>query len=103
MRRTTVIFIAVIGALALFVAFGPGRRLPGLDPDGGSRLIETKLGLDLQGGLKVEYRVNPVGDRTPGLADLEIVREIIEARVNSTGVAEPAVAGGGAQRPGGGL
>ena len=98
MRRTTVIFIAVIGALALFVDFWPRLRLPGLDPDGGSRLIETKLGLDLQGGLKVEYRVNPVGDRTPGLADLEIVREIIEARVNSTGVAEPVVVTSGTDR-----
>src|SRR3972149_6253991 len=98
MRRTTVIFIAVIGALALFVDFWPRLRLPGLDPDGGSRLIETKLGLDLQGGLKVEYRVTPVGGRPPGLAALEIVREIIEARVNSPGVAEPVVVTSGTDR-----
>ncbi|MCI0584468.1 MAG: protein translocase subunit SecD [Chloroflexi bacterium] len=98
MRRTTVIFIAVIGVLALIVDFWPRLRLPGLDPDAGNRLIETKLGLDLQGGLKVEYRVNSVGDRSPGLADLEIVRGIIEARVNSTGVAEPVVVTSGTDR-----
>jgi preprotein translocase subunit SecD len=98
MRRTTVTFIAVIGVLALIVDFWPRLRLPGLDPEGGARLIETKLGLDLQGGLKVEYRVNSVGDRTPGLADLEIVRGIIEARVNSTGVAEPVVVTSGTDR-----
>ncbi|MEW5991221.1 MAG: protein translocase subunit SecD [Chloroflexota bacterium] len=98
MRRTTVIFIAVIGVLALIVDFWPRLRLPGLDPDGGARLIETKLGLDLQGGLKVEYRVNAVGDKSPGLADLEVVRGIIEARVNSTGVAEPVVVTSGTDR-----
>jgi len=98
MRRTTVIFIAVIGVLALIVDFWPRLRLPGLDPEAGNRLIETKLGLDLQGGLKVEYRVNPVGDKSPGLADLEIVRGIIEARVNSTGVAEPVVVTSGTDR-----
>ncbi|HEX9550236.1 MAG TPA: hypothetical protein VF971_04000, partial [Candidatus Limnocylindrales bacterium] len=98
MRRTTLIFIAVIGVLALFVDFWPRLRLPGLDAEGGSRLVETKLGLDLQGGLKVEYRVNSVGDRSPGLADVEIVRGIIEARVNSTGVAEPVVVTSGTDR-----
>ena len=98
MRRTTVILIAVIGALALFVDFWPRLRLPGLDPEGGSRLIETKLGLDLQGGLKVEYRVNPSGGKTPTLADVEIVREIISNRVNSTGVAEPVVVTSGSDR-----
>jgi len=98
MRRTTFILIAVIGVLALFVDFWPRLRLPGLDPEGGSRLIETKLGLDLQGGLKVEYRVNPSGDKTPTLADVEIVREIISNRVNSTGVAEPVVVTSGTDR-----
>ncbi|HEX5590893.1 MAG TPA: protein translocase subunit SecD [Candidatus Limnocylindrales bacterium] len=98
MRRTTLVFIAVIGALALFVDFWPRLRLPALGPDGGSRLVETKLGLDLQGGLKVEYRVNPAGGRTPTLADVEVVRQIIERRVNSTGVAEPVVVTSGTDR-----
>jgi preprotein translocase subunit SecD len=98
MRRTTVALIAIIGVLALTVDFWPRLRLPGLDPEGGNRLIETKLGLDLQGGLKVEYRVNPSGGKTPTLADVEIVRQIIENRVNSTGVAEPIVVTSGTDR-----
>ncbi len=98
MRRTTVILIAVIGALALFVDFWPRLRLPGIDAEGGSRLIETKLGLDLQGGLKVEYRVNPSGGKTPDVAAIEVIRGIMEQRVNSTGVAEPVVVTSGTDR-----
>ena len=54
MRRTTFILIAVIGVLALIIDFWPSLRLPGLEAGSGNRLIETKLGLDLQGGRKVE-------------------------------------------------
>ena len=98
MRRTTLVFIALIGALALFIDFWPRLRLPSFEAEGGSRLIETKLGLDLQGGLKVEYRVNPAGGKTPTLADVEVARQIIEQRVNSTGVAEPVVVTSGTDR-----
>ncbi|MBF8290904.1 MAG: Protein translocase subunit SecD, partial [Chloroflexi bacterium] len=98
MRRTGIILIAAIGALALFVDFWPRLRLPGFDSESGNRLIETKLGLDLQGGLKVEYRVNPSGGKTPDLAAIEIVRGIIEQRVNSTGVSEPVVVTSGTDR-----
>ncbi|MBI2776761.1 MAG: protein translocase subunit SecD [Chloroflexi bacterium] len=98
MRRTGLVLIAVIGALALFIDFWPRLRIPGGDAEGGSRLIETKLGLDLQGGLKVEYRVDPAGGKTPSLADVEVVRQIIENRVNSTGVAEPVVVTSGTDR-----
>jgi len=98
MRRTTFILIAVIGVLALIIDFWPALRLPGLEAGSGNRLIETKLGLDLQGGLKVEYRVVPAGDKTPTLADLEVVREIMDRRVNSSGVAEPIVVTSGTDR-----
>ena len=98
MRRSALILIAVIGVFALVIDFWPKLRLPGLDSESGSRLIETKLGLDLQGGLKVEYRVTPAGGKTPTLADLTVVREIMERRVNSTGVAEPVVVTSGDDR-----
>ncbi len=98
MRRSALILIAVIGVLALVVDFWPALRLPGLGADGGSRLVETKLGLDLQGGLKVEYRVKPSGDKSPSAADLEVIRGIMENRVNSTGVAEPLVVTSGSDR-----
>lgn len=98
MRRSALILIAVIGVFALVIDFWPRLRLPGLETDGGTRLIETKLGLDLQGGLKVEYRVVPSGGKTPTASDLEVVRGIMENRVNSTGVAEPVVVTSGTDR-----
>jgi preprotein translocase subunit SecD len=98
-RRTGPILIAVIGVLALLVDFWPNLTLPAITgSEGGARRIETKLGLDLQGGLKVEYRVDPNGDRIPSLADVEVVKQIIERRVNATGVSEPVVVTSGTDR-----
>ncbi|HEV2005646.1 MAG TPA: protein translocase subunit SecD [Candidatus Limnocylindrales bacterium] len=96
MRRTGPILIAVIGVLALLVDFLPGLTVPG-GPDG-SRVLDTKLGLDLRGGLKVEYRVDPAGGKSPTLADTEVVKGIIERRVNGTGVSEPVVVTSGTDR-----
>ena len=98
MRRTGPILIVVIGLMALALDFWPNLYLPGLTGDTGPRKIETKLGLDLQGGLKVEYRVDPNGDKTPTLADVEVVKQIIERRVNATGVSEPVVVTSGTDR-----
>ena len=97
MRRTGPILIAVIGVLALLVDFLPGASVPG-GADGGNRVLETKLGLDLRGGLKVEYRVDAAGGKTPTLADTEVVKGIIERRVNATGVSEPVVVTSGTDR-----
>jgi protein-export membrane protein SecD len=97
-RRTGPILIAVIGLLALVIDFWPNLYLPALSADAGARKIETKLGLDLQGGLKVEYRVDPNGNVQPTLGDVEVVKQIIERRVNATGVAEPVVVTSGTNR-----
>ncbi|HUQ78399.1 MAG TPA: protein translocase subunit SecD, partial [Patescibacteria group bacterium] len=97
-RRTGPILIAVIGLLALVIDFWPNLSLPALTGDAGGRKVETKLGLDLQGGLKVEYRVDPNGDRQPTLGDVEVVKQIIERRVNATGVSEPVVVTSGTDR-----
>jgi protein-export membrane protein SecD len=97
-RRTGPILIAVIGLLALAIDFWPNLTLPALTQNEGPRKIETKLGLDLQGGLKVEYRVNPAGGKTPSQADVDVVKQIIEARVNATGVSEPVVVTSGTDR-----
>jgi len=96
MRKTGPILIVVIGILALIVDFYPRLTVPG--PDGSSRRIETKLGLDLEGGQRVEYIVRPIEDRTPEPADLSIIRDIIERRVNESGVAEPVVTTQGTDR-----
>ena len=69
-------------------------------------MVETKLGLDLQGGLRVEYQALPqtvamqrascVTDADVG--DLRRSAAIIERRVNSTGVSEPVVQTQGTDR-----
>jgi preprotein translocase subunit SecD len=97
MRKTGPILILVIGVLALIVDFVPNLRLPDSSAEG-SRAIETKLGLDLQGGLRVEYQAKQVGDKIPGPADLAVIRQIIENRVNSTGVSEPVITTQGSDR-----
>jgi preprotein translocase subunit SecD len=97
MRKTGPILILVIGILALFFDFFPGLRVPDGSAEG-SRPIETKLGLDLRGGLRVEYQAKPVGDKVPGPDDLGVIRTIIENRVNSTGVSEPVITTQGTDR-----
>ena len=97
MRKTGPILILVIGLLALIVDFVPGLTLPD-SSESGSRPIETKLGLDLQGGLRVEYQAQQVGDKIPRQEDLEVIRRIIENRVNATGVSEPVITTQGADR-----
>ena len=99
MRRAGPILILLIGALALLVDFFPGLSLPSADSvDGSWRPITTKLGLDLEGGLRVEYQAIPVGDRAPGPGDMSIIKDIIERRVNTTGVSEPVVVTQGSDR-----
>jgi protein-export membrane protein SecD len=98
MRKTLPILIIVLGLLALVVDFWPNLRVPGLGADGSARLIETKLGLDLEGGLRVEYQARQVGDRVPSPDDMGVIRNIIERRVNATGVAEPVVTTQGSDR-----
>jgi preprotein translocase subunit SecD len=97
-RRTGLILIAVIGLFALFVDFFPNLYIPTLQQGEAARKIETKLGLDLQGGLKVEYRVNPTRGQAPTLADVNVVKGIFERRVNATGVSEPVVVTSGTDR-----
>jgi preprotein translocase subunit SecD len=95
MRKTGPILILIIGILALIVDFVPGLAVP----DGETtRVLETKVGLDLRGGLRVEYQALPVEGRAPRPEDLEVIRTIIENRVNSTGVSEPVITTQGSDR-----
>jgi preprotein translocase subunit SecD len=95
MRRAGPFLILIIGVLALIVDFVPGLTVPGAD---GDRVLETKLGLDLQGGLRVEYQAQPVEGKFPRPEDLQVIRTIVENRVNSTGVSEPVVTTQGSDR-----
>ncbi len=96
MRRAGPILIVVIGLLAFVAAFFP---VPLPSASGGeSRTLETKLGLDLKGGLRIEYRVEPVEGKVPTRDDLDIMRTIILNRIDKSGVAEPLVVVQGTDR-----
>ncbi len=99
MRRAGPFLIVAIGVIALIIAFVPGVRVP--DPtatDGQWRLIETKLGLDLEGGLRVEYQALPKDGQNPTAEAMGVIKDIIERRVNTTGVSEPVVVVQGSDR-----
>jgi preprotein translocase subunit SecD len=99
MRKAGPILILLIGILALIIVFFPGLRLPdSQSADGTWRLVETKLGLDLQGGLRVEYQALPVEGKAPTPGDMSVIKDIVERRVNTTGVSEPVVQTQGSDR-----
>jgi preprotein translocase subunit SecD len=98
MRRALPILIVLVGLVALVVDFVPGLTLPFGGPDGSPRTVETKLGLDLEGGLRVVYQAQPVEGKAPTQADMAVIRDIMEQRVNAVGVAEPVVQTQGADR-----
>jgi preprotein translocase subunit SecD len=99
MRKAGPILILLIGVLALALDFWPGLSLPdSQSTDGSWRPVETKLGLDLSGGLRVEYQALPVDGKAPTPGDMSVIKDIIERRVNTTGVSEPVVTTQGADR-----
>ena len=99
MRRAGPILIVLIGLFALLVDFFPGLAVPdSQSADGSWRPIVTKLGLDLEGGLRVEYQALPVEGKVPGSGDMAIIKDIVERRVNQTGVSEPVVLTQGSDR-----
>ncbi len=99
MRRAGPFIILIIGVLALLVDFFPNLRLPdSTAADGQWRLVETKLGLDLEGGLRVEYQALPKDGVSPTPESMGVIKDIIERRVNSTGVSEPVVVVQGSDR-----
>jgi preprotein translocase subunit SecD len=84
MQRVLPFFVVAVFLAALAVAILPS--------------FHTKLGLDLEGGIRGEYQIVAT-DAQPVTKDiLNETRTIIENRVNSTGVAEPVVQTQGADR-----
>jgi preprotein translocase subunit SecD len=99
MRRAGPILILVIGLAALVINFWPGLQIPDTSSaDGAWRAVETRLGLDLKGGLRAEYQALPVEGKSPTPGDMAIIKDIVERRVNTTGVSEPVVTTQGSDR-----
>jgi preprotein translocase subunit SecD len=95
MRRLIPFIIVAVGLAALAVDFVPNLPRPFTDP---AQKIETKLGLDIEGGLSAEYRAVTPNGTTPSAGDMATIRTIIENRVNATGLAEPTVSTIGSDR-----
>ncbi len=98
MRRATPLVILLVGLFAFVMVFWPDLTLPFGGEGGGSRPVETKLGLDLEGGLRVEYQAQPVNGQSPTPEDMQVIRDIVERRVNAIGATEPVVLVQGADR-----
>ena len=99
MRKAGPILILLIGIFALLIDFFPNLQLPdSQSADGTWRTVVTKLGLDLEGGLRVEYQALPVEGKAPTPGDMGVIKDIVERRVNTTGVSEPVVTTQGADR-----
>src|SRR5918999_1155985 len=94
MRRFLPTLIVAIGLAALALNVLPLQR-PFSDPP---EQIDTRLGLDLQGGLRGEYRAIGTTDRPVTRENLADIRTIIENRINQYGVAEPIVQTQGVDR-----
>ena len=94
-RKLVPILILVIGVIACYVDFLPGAKFAVLSKiDGGlGQTPETKLGLDLQGGFEIKYHtVDAKGNAVfPSSSSMDVIRTIMEQRVNTTGVSEPIV------------
>ncbi len=78
----------------------PGLKLPLVtDLGAGQQTLETKLGLDLKGGYSIVYQAQPdKTGRMPNSDELNVMKTIMENRVNSQGVAEPVVETEGTDR-----
>src|SRR6476661_4208280 len=99
MRKAGPILILLIGIFALLIDFFPNLQLPdSQSADGTWRTVATKLGLDLEGGLRVEYQALPVEGKSPTPGDMGVIKDIVERRVNTTGVSEPVVTTQGSDR-----
>src|SRR6478735_9271724 len=88
MRRAGPILILVVFVIATILSF-VAVPLPG--SGGETRTLETKLGLDLRGGLRLEYQVLPAEGKAPTRDDLNVMRQIVVNRIDKSGVAEPQV------------
>jgi preprotein translocase subunit SecD len=88
-RRFIPILILILGALAIYIDM-PGSRFMILStPDEGfTAPLDTKLGLDLKGGLQIKYKAVYDAGNKPSSSQMDVIRTIMENRINTTGAGE---------------
>lgn len=85
---TSIILIAVVTGLALWINLAPSQTFLGRD-------TSFRLGLDLQGGIQVLLRST---DESATADEMETARRVIDQRVNALGVGETVVQLAGSDR-----
>ena len=98
----SLLFTVLLAAAALYVAL-PLEHLPGLEsalgtPEEPRDLRDLVRGLDLQGGTQILLEADLPADTEIPEGSMATARIIVENRVNSLGVTEPAVQGQGTRR-----
>ena len=91
----TLIFILVIIALAVWIDL---PQNPGVHIGNYNRDIETRLGLDLVGGVQALLEADLPPEETVSADALNTARQIVENRVNGLGVSEAVVQQAGDRR-----
>src|SRR5712691_9180421 len=91
MRNSTTLWLVVIAAITILALFMTLTDFTAFD-----RPIKARLGLDIQGGLRVLLAADPgtVVDSTK----MDQARQIVDRRVNGLGVVEPVVQISGGNR-----
>ena len=87
------LLIIVIGLVACYVDLPGSKFVTVNNVDGGfSQTMETKLGLDLQGGYEITYKADVPAGVVADTGQMDTIRSIMEDRVNAQGgVSEPIV------------
>src|SRR3954453_23532997 len=102
MRRFLPLLVLVVAVVALAIDFftipRPFTDAACAPPTDTAGCIDTRLGLDLQGGLRGEYRALPAAGHPVTAEDMTNIRTIIENRINQYGVSEPVVQTQGSDR-----
>jgi preprotein translocase subunit SecD len=98
-RRFLPILILILGALAIYIDLPGSHFLVLSSIDGGlNQQLDTKLGLDLQGGLQLTYKAVYNAGNAPTSDQMNVIRSILEGRINTTGAKEPIVQTAGNDR-----
>lgn len=99
MRERTYLFLIVIIFIALVTGWinfaNPHIRIGPVDAQTGKAVIDRelkpKLGLDLQGGLRVLLEADVPAGTIVTPESMQVARTIIEKRINALGVSEPLI------------
>lgn len=92
---TRVVIIAIVLALALWIDLSSGVQLSAL---GINRTFNTRLGLDLVGGVQALLEADLPESTSISAEDMDVARSIVENRVNGLGVNEALVQIAGERR-----